>query len=209
MNKNVILHNPTAKIQIGNHTAITLDTASSNGKTTYNISLVTENDSITRRIEDIKEEVETEMENIKREQHISLEPPEINHNDKKLEILHDLSSIVFPMLIIVIPTIVVFAFAAYSKKQKRLWREALLNKGISVQEIYDLENNRKNGPKEPDEELMSYNRRKTLKYAIIFGSIGLAMLFATILDSDGPGYFFGMLFLLLGTGLWYYNEKFK
>ncbi len=62
MKNNLILSVPTAKIQIGNKAAITLDTATTNGKKSFQISIMTENDTVNKIIDDIAEEVTNEIE---------------------------------------------------------------------------------------------------------------------------------------------------
>jgi hypothetical protein len=61
MKNNLILSVPTAKIQIGNKAAITLDTATSNGKKSLQINIVTENDTLNKIIDNIAEEVNNEI----------------------------------------------------------------------------------------------------------------------------------------------------
>jgi hypothetical protein len=62
MKNNLILSVPTAKIQIGNKAAITLDTATTNGKKSIQINIVTENDTLNKMIDNIAEEVNNEIE---------------------------------------------------------------------------------------------------------------------------------------------------
>lgn len=208
MRNNLMLSVPTAKIQIGNQASITLDTATSNGKKSFQINIVTENDSINKEIESIVNEVSSEIKNNIEEEVTEFKTNTIQSSEnQKLEIIENVATTIFPLIILIIPTAIVFAYFAYYQKQKRLWREALLNKGISLEEINRSESEKKlnitNGP----DELASYDKRKTLKYAIVFGSLGISILIGTIMGEFG--YFIGMLFILLGTGFWYYNEKIK
>ncbi len=68
-----------------------------------------------------------------------------------------------------------FSYLAFRSYQKRKWREALLNKGFSLDEINQSENDKKliigSGP----DELANYDKRKTMKYSIVFGSLGIAI----------------------------------
>ena len=198
---------PTAKIQIGNKAAITLDTATTNGKKSFQINILTEDDSINKVIDEIAQDVNREIEATSSEI-ISDGKQEFFESQIELERLKNDSfteqvAIFVPILAIVC----VFGFAAFWTYQNRKWREALLNKGFSLEEINRSENEKKFKIESGPDELASYDKRKTLKYAIVFGSLGISILFGTIMDEFG--YLLGMLFILLGTGFWYYNEKIK
>ena len=208
MKNNIMLSLPTAKIQIGNQAAITLDTATTNGKKSFQINIVTENDSINKEIESIVEEVSSEIKNNMESDINELTTHTIQSTEnKKLEIIENMTTMIFPLIIIILPLIVVFSYYAYYQKQKRLWKETLLNKGFSLEEINRSENEKKLKIESGTDELASYDKRKTLKYAIVFGSLGISILIGTIMGEFG--YFIGMLFILLGSGFWYYNEKIK
>ncbi|MBL7789431.1 MAG: hypothetical protein JNL75_06305 [Chitinophagales bacterium] len=207
MKNNIMLSVPTAKIQIGNQASITLDTATSNGKKSYQISIVTENDSINKTLDEISKEVNEEMENVaaefKNDSKQEYFESQVELEKIKTEGFTDKIGVFIPIIAI----LSVFGYLAFRSYQKRKWREALLNKGFSLEEINRSENERKFKIESGTDELASYDKRKTLKYAIVFGSLGISILIGTVMD--GFGYFIGMLFILLGTGFWYYNEKIK
>lgn len=207
MRNNIMLSVPTAKIQIGNQAAITLDTATTNGKKSFQISIVTENDSLNQAIDDIANEVSNEIESaateIVNEGKQDYYESQIEMERVKKDSFTEKVSVFIPIITI----IAVFSYLAFRSYQKRKWREALLNKGFSLEEINSSENGKKIKIESGSDELASYDKRKTLKYAIVFGSLGISILFGTIMDEFG--YFIGMLFILLGTGFWYYNEKIK
>lgn len=198
---------PTAKIQIGNQAAITLDTATTNGKKSFQISIVTENDSLNQAIDDIANEVSNEIESaateIVNEGKQDYYESQIEMERLKKDSFTEKVGVFIPIIAI----IAVFSYLAFRSYQKRKWREALLNKGFSLEEINSSENSKKLKIESGSDELASYDKRKTLKYAIVFGSLGISILFGTIMDEFG--YLIGMLFILLGTGFWYYNEKIK
>ncbi|MCE2962124.1 MAG: hypothetical protein ACK5UE_13625 [Chitinophagales bacterium] len=207
MKKNIILSVPTAKIQIGNKAAITLDTASTNGKKSIQINIVTENDSINKVIDEITNSVSEEIESSASEI-ISDKKQEYYESQIELERIKNES--LTEQMSVFIPIIAIlggFSYLAFRSYQKRKWREALLNKGFSLDEINQSEHENKTTIGSGPDELANYDKRKTLKYSIVFGSLGIAILFGTIMDDFG--YLIGMLFALLGTGFWYYNEKIK
>ena len=207
MKNNLILSLPTAKIQIGNKAAITLDTATSNGKKSLQINIVTENDTLNKIIDNIAEEVNNEIstniQDLGSEDKTSFYESQLEMEKVRSESFANNVEIFIPIVAI----LAVFGFMAFSSYQKRKWREALLNKGFSLDEIKKSENESKLKLDNNQDELASYDKRKTLKYSIVFGSIGLAILIGTVMNE--PGYFIGMLFILLGTGFWYYNQKIK
>lgn len=197
----------SASIRHGNQASITLDTATSNGKKSYQISIVTENDSINKTLDEISKEVNEEMENVaaefKNDSKQEYFESQVELEKIKTEGFTDKIGVFIPIIAI----LSVFGYLAFRSYQKRKWREALLNKGFSLEEINRSENERKFKIESGTDELASYDKRKTLKYAIVFGSLGISILIGTVMD--GFGYFIGMLFILLGTGFWYYNEKIK
>lgn len=207
MKNNLILSVPTAKIQIGNKAAITLDTATTNGKKSFQISIMTENDTVNKIIDDIAEEVNNEMEtsiaDIGKDSKSEFYESQVEIERVKSESFANNVGIFIPIIAI----LAIFGFMAFSSYQKRKWREALLNKGFNLDEINKSEIESKLKLNSEQDELASYDKRKTLKYSIVFGSIGLAILMGTIMSE--PGYFFGMLFMLLGAGFWFYNQKIK
>lgn len=207
MKNNLILSVPTAKIQIGNKAAITLDTATTNGKKSFQISIMTENDTVNKIIDDISEEVNNKMEtsiaDIGKDSKSEFYESQVEIERVKSESFANNVGIFIPIIAI----LAIFGFMAFSSYQKRKWREALLNKGFNLDEINKSEIESKLKLNSEQDELASYDKRKTLKYSIVFGSIGLAILMGTIMSE--PGYFFGMLFMLLGAGFWFYNQKIK
>lgn len=207
MKNNLILSVPTAKIQIGNKAAITLDTATTNGKKSVQISIMTENDTVNKIIGDIAEEVndeiETSMADLGKDSKSEFYESQVEIEKVKSESFANNVGIFIPIIAI----LAIFGFMAFSSYQKRKWREALLNKGFNLDEINKSEIESKLKLNSEQDELASYDKRKTLKYSIVFGSIGLAILIGTIMSE--PGYFFGMLFMLLGAGFWFYNQKIK
>lgn len=207
MRNNLMLSVPTAKIQIGNQASITLDTATSNGKKSFQINIVTENDSLNQTIDNITDEVNKEIESAASEI-VNEGKQEYFESQLEMERLKkDSFTEKVGVFIPIIAIIAVFSYLAFRSYQKRKWREALLNKGFSLEEINSSENVKKLKIESGSDELASYDKRKTLKYAIVFGSLGISILIGTIMDEFG--YFIGMLFILLGTGFWYYNEKIK
>jgi hypothetical protein len=207
MKKNIILSIPVAKIQIGNQAAITLDTATTNSKKSYQINIVTENDSINQAIDEIANEVSNEIESAATnigndskqdyyESQIELERVKNDSFTEKVEVF-----------IPIVAILAGFGYLAFRSYQKRKWREALLNKGFNLEEISRTENEKKFKIETGADELANYDKRKTLKYAIVFGSLGVSIFIGTIMGKFG--YFIGMLFILLGSGFWYYNEKIK
>ena len=207
MKNNLILSVPTAKIQIGNKAAITLDTATTNGKKSVQISIMTENDTVNKIIGDIAEEVndeiETSMADLGKDSKSEFYESQVEIEKVKSESFANNVGIFIPIIAI----LAIFGFMAFSSYQKRKWREALLNKGFNLDEINKSEIESKLKLNSEQDELASYDKRKTLEYSIVFGSIGLAILIGTIMSE--PGYFFGMLFMLLGAGFWFYNQKIK
>jgi len=198
---------PTAKIQIGNQAAITLDTATTNGKKSYQINIVTDNDSIERTINEIKEDFENEVRDFNSD-HRQDNPQEYIESQIELERIRNQSSTdKIGVFIPIIAILAIFGYLSFRAYQKRKWNEALLNKGLSLDEINSRENQSKLKPDSSSDELASYDKRKTLKYSIVFCALGLSILFGTIMDDFG--YFMGMLFMLLGVGFWYYNERIK
>lgn len=200
MKSTLLLSAPTAKLQIGNQVTATIDTSSSNGKKSYQINIVTQDDTLNQNIEETIEEVKNEIMNVKdemadnqHEYHTEVreiqEPPFYKILDKAVPIL-------FFMFL--------FAYLSNKSYQKRRWMETLLNKGVSPEEIKNLTKSKDNFIPE-DKNLLSYDKQRIMKLSIIFGSLGLAILLGTIMD--GPGYFFGFLFLFLGSGFWYYNNR--
>ena len=207
MKNNLILSVPTAKIQIGNKAAITLDTATTNGKRSVQISIMTENDTVNKIIGDIAEEVndeiETSMADMGKNSKSEFSESQVEIEKVRSKSFANNVGVFIPIVAI----LAVFGFKAFSSYQKRKWREALLNKGFNLDEIKKAENESELKVTNEQDELASYDKRKTFKYSIVFGSIGLAILIGTIMSE--PGYFFGMLFMLLGAGFWLYNQKIK
>lgn len=207
MKKNIILSVPTAKIQIGNKAAITLDTASTNGKKTIHISIATEDDSLNKAIDEIANDVSKEIESAATEL-VGDRKQEYYESQVELERVKNES--LTEQISVFIPIIAIiggFSYLAFRSYQKRKWREALLNKGFSLDEINQSEHEKKPTIGSGPDELANYDKRKTMKYSIVFGSLGIAILFGTIMDDFG--YLIGMLFVLLGTGFWYYNDKIR
>lgn len=205
MKKHIIFSVPTAKIQIGNQAAITLDTASHQGKKSYRIEIVSENDTITKEIDEVVKEVNSEIAN-EVEKNFCTTSEVVDKVTPKTagDVVLGVVGSVAPMLILVLPALFVFAYLAYRSKQNRLWKESLLSKGHSVDEIEKLTLDKKDTT---PTNLDNYEKRKSLKYAIVFGAVGISILMGTVMDSGG--YFFGTLFLLLGIGFWFFQEKIK
>jgi hypothetical protein len=207
MKNNIMLSVPTAKIQIGNQAAITLDTATTNGKKSFQINIVTENDSINKVIDElaheVSDEIETKTSEIINEGRHDYYESQLELERLKNDSFVDKAGVFIP----IIGILAVFSYLAFRSYQKRKWREALLNKGFNLEEINNSENEKKISIGSGPDELASYDKRKTLKYAIVFGSLGISILIGTIMDEFG--YLIGTLFILLGTGFWYYNEKIK
>lgn len=206
MKNKLILAAPTAKIQIGNQLTATLDTATQNGKKSFQINILTQDDTITKEIENVVEEIKDEVaQSVGNE--INDSKNEFFESQVELERVREHSfQNKIGVFIPIIAILAAFGYAAFRSFQNRKWKEALLNKGFNADEIQKLV--KSNGfldEKLKENDVEGYEKRKTLKYAIIFGSFGLAILIGTVMEE--AGYFFGFLFLFLGSGFWYYNNK--
>jgi hypothetical protein len=208
MSKEILLSSvPTAKIQLGNKGSIEIDTASVHGKKTIKLQFTSENDTVEKEIENIISDIKNEIDNVKEEINSSEDvksPEELRYemieNTQKhdREMLETGLGLAIPILAI----IGVIIFAIFRSSQKRKWDEALLNKGFSPEEI-----NAKNNAVESTNpnDLNAFEQRKHLKYAIVFGSLGIAILMGTAMNSFG--YFIGFLGLFLGSGFYYFYKK--
>jgi len=203
MKNNLIPSLPTAKIQIGHHAAITLDTATTNGQKSLQINIVTENDTINKVIENIMEKVEAGIISSASDAKSEFTESQVEMENVRSEALPHNVWVFIPIIAI----LAVFGYKAFQSYQKRKWREALLNKGFNLDEIEKADNETKLKLLNSQDELASYDKRKALKYSIVFAALGLSIIFGTIMEN--AGYFFGVLFLLLGLGLWHYNEKLR
>ncbi len=207
-NKILLSSVPTAKIQIGNKGSIEIDTASVGGKKTIKLQFTSSDDTVQKEIENVvadikneitnvQEEIETSMDDVKSDQELRFESVQ-EHHEHQREMLETGLGLAIPILAI----LGVFIFIIIHTIQKRKWNEALLNKGVSLEEI-----EKKNQFMESmdSNDLKSFEQRKHLKYAIVFGSLGLAILMGTAMSSFG--YFIGFLGLLLGSGFYYFYKK--
>jgi hypothetical protein len=201
MKNTILLSAPTAKLQIGNQITATIDTASKNGKKSYQINIETQDDTITQNIDNAIEEVKNEVMDIKssiadaeNEVHTEIREPEEPRYDRAID-----------KAVPIFMFICIFGYLAFRSFQKRKWMEALLNKGVNPEEIKKLSTSNEGLKIFGDNKVENFEKQRMLKYSIIFGSFGLAVLIGTTMEEFG--YFIGFLFLFLGTGFWYYNNK--
>lgn len=207
MNKVILLSAQTAKLQIGNQLTATIDTMSSQGKKHFKINIITDDDTISKVIDDVADEIETEISN--QVDHIADNvDTKADYMESQVElerVKNEKYENALGLSIPILSILAVFGYLAFRSYQTRKWKESLLNKGISIDEInkQDLDKGIKFDIN--DNDLDTYEKRKNMKYAIVFGSFGLAILIGTIMSE--AGYFFGFLFLFLGSGFWYFNNR--
>lgn len=199
---------PTAKIQIGNKGSIEIDTASSGGKKTIKLQFTSSDDTVQKEIENVVEEIKSEMGDIESEIENSMDDVKSNQ-ELRFESLQDQREHQREMLetglglaIPIIAILGLFTYIIIHTIQKRKWNEALLNKGVSLEEI---EKKHQLLAASDSDDLKSFEQKKHLKYAIVFGSLGLAILMGTAMSSFG--YFIGFLGLFLGSGFYYFYKK--
>lgn len=207
MNKVILLSAQTAKLQIGNQLTATIDTSSANGKKSYKINIMTDDDTISKVIDDVADEIETEVtkEIANLSDNIETKPDYMESQVELERVKNEKFENALGLSIPILSILAVFGFMAFRSYQNRKWKEALLNKGMSLDEInkQDLDKGLKFNT--TDNDLDTYEKRKNAKYAIVFGSFGLAVLIGTVMSDFG--YFIAFLFIFLGTGLWYFNNK--
>lgn len=198
---------PTAKIQFGNKGSIEIDTASMHGKKTIKLQFTSDNDTVQKEIENVVADIKSEISDVQDEINTSLNGKSSeelryemleNRQDHEREMLETSLGMFIPILAI----LGWFIYSSIRSVQKRKWNEALLNKGFNPEEI-----SKKNSFLEPSDQndLKSFEQRKHLKYAIVFASLGLAILMGTAMSSFG--YFIGFLGLFLGSGFYYFYKK--
>ncbi len=207
MNKVILLSAQTAKLQIGNQLTATIDTSSSNGKKSFKINIMTDDDTISKVIDDVADEIESEISN--QVDHMSENvdsKAEYMESQLELEKLHHKKT--EKTLGLILPVIAILAYFIYkmfNSYQTRKWKETMLNKGVSIDDITKQDFNKGSKMDIKENDLDTYEKRKSIKYAIVFGSFGLAILIGTVMSE--AGYFFGFLFLFLGTGFWYFQNR--
>lgn len=213
MNSILLLSAQTAKIQIGNHASISLDTATtSQGKKSFQINIETDNDSIVDNIEDAIEEIGNETNNIVASSSGEKSCTTTLQDEKEFlsDTLDSAAEIVVPiftMLFLLVPIVAYFVYSAYKTNQERKWKESLLNKGISLEEIekqYTVKDLEENSPKN---DMINYEKRKYLKYAMVFTALGVATIFGYLLSSFWV--FVGIIFIALGVGSWHFHNQLK
>jgi hypothetical protein len=209
MKNSILLSAPTARLQIGNQVIATIDTASKNGKKSYQINIETQDDTLKQDIEEAVSEVKNVVNDVKN----SIEDKE-SENDYQTEIRqedHRSFERVVDKSVPIVLFLCIFGYLAFRSFQKRKWMETLLNKGMDSNEISNLTDKldkdmfNKSPLLEGLSKIDSFEKQKSLKYSIVFGSFGLAVIIGTTMDEFG--YFIGFLFLFLASGFWYYNNK--
>lgn len=197
---------PTARVQIGKSTSIEIDTAMSNGKKSIRLQIVSDDDTIQKNIEDVVEEIKAELKDEVSSEENSGETliretyrTQIEEKEMKYEHLENIMGISIPILTILLG----FGAIAIRSIENRKWKESLLMKGHSLDEIQKLtaENSffRSSG-----DEVKDFEKRRTIKWAIVLLSIGIAIFMGSFV---GPSGFFGSLALCLAGGLFYYYNK--
>jgi Fe2+ transport system protein B len=206
--QNILLSSvPTAKISIGNKGSIELDTATVHGKKTIKIQIMSDNDTVHKEIEDVVTEIKNGISDVKNEiddaTHSEMTREERIFEMKSDEREHnqEMQQIAFGSAIPILITLFVMSFFAFRSYQNRKWKEALLNKGFKPEEILEQENLVENSK---GSDMQSFEKRKNLKNAIIFGSFGMALILGITMGS--AGYFFGFLALFLGAGFYYFYK---
>lgn len=190
---------PAVKLQIGKNNSVTIDTASNqNGQKTFNVSVTTDDDSISKTIDEVVNEVKDEM------QHQKTFTIQDDRDFKESHsALEDLKGIVVPSILFVVLPLIVFAYLAYNAKQKRLLKESMIKNGMTPPE----ETSQINKLFEKG-SVSTFEERKYLKYTIVALSFGISIILSNIiekvLDID---IFFGLLALCLGLGFFYLYRK--
>lgn len=192
---------------VGNQGSISFDTITRQGKKSFQINIETENDTISKEIdnavEDVKNELanmKDELENVREEKYITMK-----HADEDETPSEGIMALSMPIIIVFI----VFSYLAFRSYQNRKWKESLLNKGLNSDEINKLTKSEfSTEDRIRENDVNGYEKRKSLKYMIIFISIGAAIILHKIFEAAGmDGMGFGFLFLFLGIGYFYYHKK--
>lgn len=198
---------PTAKIQLGNKGSIEMDTSSVGGHKSVKIQIISNDDTVNKEIESVGADVKEEMKNLARElkdEFADKETPEDKHyeylldqQENEKEMMNSALGMAIPVLAILIGGIV----AIIHSYNKRKYREALLAKGFNPEEIEKKQVVESGSV----DELKQLEKRKQLKYVVILGSLGVAIILGHLTDSFW--YFVGSLFLMLGAGFYYFYKK--
>ncbi len=197
---------PAAKLTIGNKTSIELDTTSVNGKKTIKLMIMSEDDTIEKTMDDVISGLQTKLENAQNDIENDVDEhraeiayeQEAKHHDRNIDMIENMAGMALPIVI----TAIVFTYLAFRSFQNRKLKEAMLNKGISLEEITKFSSSNK--IMKMGDGIENYEKKKMLKYAIVLGSFGLALVIGSEL---GFSYFLGFLCLFLSTGLYYYYHK--
>jgi hypothetical protein len=192
---------PAARLQIGKNNTIEIDTISTGGKKTFQIKIMSDDDTIIKEMEDVVQDIQSELEDVKDEVSEREFAQELRHKDDEhnMELIQNTLGMIVPVFIIGI-TVAFFAFRSY---QNRKWKEMLLSKGLTPEEILNLDKKKESIGNGPD-NLETFEKRRMMKWAIGLGSFGLA---AIIGSEMGFAYFIGFFALFLASGLFYYYNK--
>ncbi|MFY7862014.1 MAG: hypothetical protein ACOVP5_07275 [Chitinophagales bacterium] len=192
---------PAARLQIGQNNTIEIDTLSAGGKKTFQIKIMSDDDTIIKEIEDVVQDIQSEIEDVKDVVSEREFAQELQHRDDEhtLHLMQNTLGMIVPVLIIGITV----AFLAFRSYQNRKWKEMLLSKGATPQEILNLDK-KKESIGAGSDNLETFEKRRMMKWAIGLGSFGLA---AIIGSEMGFAYFVGFFALFLASGLFYYYNK--
>lgn len=192
---------PAARLQIGQNNTIEIDTISTGGKKAFQIKIMSNDDTIIKEMEDVVQDIQSEMEDAKDEVSEREFAQELRHKDDthNMELIQNTLGMVVPVFIIGITA----AFLAFRSYQNRKWKEMLISKGATPEEILNLDKKKEFIGTGPD-NLETFEKRRMMKWAIGLGSFGLA---AIIGSEMGFAYFIGFFALFLASGLFYYYNK--
>jgi hypothetical protein len=192
---------PAARLQIGKNNTIEIDTLSAGGKKTFQIKIMSDDDTIVKEMEDVVQDIQSEIKEVKDEVSEREFTQELRHRDDQhtMELVQNTLGLIIPIFIIALT----FAFLAFRSYQNRKWKELLLSKGATPEEILNLDKKKEFVGTGPD-NLETFEKRRMMKWAIGLGSFGLA---AIIGSEMGFGYFIGFFALFLASGLFYYYNK--
>ena len=190
---------PAARLQIGQNNTIEIDTISTGGKKAFQIKIMSDDDTIIKEMEDVVQDIQSEIVDAKDEVSDNAYTQEIKHQENNFEFVQNMLGMLIPIFIFGI----VFLFLAFRSYQNRKWKEILLSKGLTPEEILNLDKKKESIGNGPD-NLETFEKRRMMKWAIGLGSFGLA---AIIGSEMGFAYFIGFFALFLASGLFYYYNK--
>lgn len=189
---------PAVKLQIGKNNSVTIDTSSNaSGHKTFNVSVTTDDDSISNTVDEVISEVKDEIENNQPQTHI-----EHYREQEVLDKMYERQKEHNDSIMVVVIVVVFFIYKMYNSRQKRIIADTMIKNNMTPPE-------EKTGFDSflsffEKGKIQTFEQKKYLKNTIIALSFGISYIISHVLE-----YFFnieifwGLLALCLGIGFLY------